>query len=113
MFVYAALVALTVVGFRMVPPGFVPTQDKAYLVSFAQLPEGATLDRTEAVIRKMSDIALKEPGVLEAHQRIVRAGDTRTLVQATTRWCWPAAARAAAPALPDGLLAAIGPLLAA
>ena len=38
-------------------------QDKQYLVSFAQLPEGATLDRTEAVIRKMSDIALKEPGV--------------------------------------------------
>jgi multidrug efflux pump len=66
LFVYAALVALTVVGFRMVPPGFVPTQDKAYLVGFAQLPEGATLDRTEAVIRKMSDIALKQPGVQSA-----------------------------------------------
>jgi len=44
-----------------VPSGFVPTQDKQYLVSFAQLPDGATLDRTERVIREMSDIALKEP----------------------------------------------------
>jgi multidrug efflux pump len=61
--VYGALLVATVVGFRAVPPGFVPIQDKMYLVSFAQLPEGATLDRTESVIRKMSDIAAKEPGV--------------------------------------------------
>ncbi|HEX3665270.1 MAG TPA: multidrug efflux RND transporter permease subunit [Rhizomicrobium sp.] len=66
LFVYAALLGLTYVGFQLVPPGFVPLQDKAYLVSFAQLPEGATLDRTESVIRKMSDIALKEPGVQSA-----------------------------------------------
>src|SRR5271163_1995929 len=64
--VYAILLAATVVIFRMVPPGFVPLQDKQYLVSFAQLPEGATLDRTEKVIREMSDIALKEPGVESA-----------------------------------------------
>ena len=61
--VYGLLLVATVVGFRAVPPGFVPIQDKMYLVSFAQLPEGATLDRTESVIRKMSDIAAKEPGV--------------------------------------------------
>jgi multidrug efflux pump len=61
--VYGVLLVATVVGFRAVPPGFVPLQDKMYLVSFAQLPQGATLDRTEAVIRKMSDIASKEPGV--------------------------------------------------
>ncbi|HEY4124109.1 MAG TPA: efflux RND transporter permease subunit, partial [Rhizomicrobium sp.] len=66
MVVYGGLLALTFVGFQLVPPGFVPTQDKAYLVSFAQLPEGATLDRTEKVIRQMSDIALKEPGVESA-----------------------------------------------
>ena len=64
--VYAALLGLTYVGFQLVPPGFVPTQDKAYLVSFAQLPEGATLDRTEKVIRQMSDVALKDPGVQSA-----------------------------------------------
>jgi len=61
--VYGALLLATVGLFRLVPPGFVPIQDKQYLVSFAQLPQGATLDRTEAVIRKMSDIALKDPAV--------------------------------------------------
>ncbi|HEY3777704.1 MAG TPA: multidrug efflux RND transporter permease subunit [Rhizomicrobium sp.] len=66
MFVYVALLGLTWLGFQLVPPGFVPIQDKQYLVSFAQLPEGATLDRTESVIREMSAIALKEPGVQSA-----------------------------------------------
>src|SRR3981189_1729446 len=64
--VYAGLVGLTILGFSRVPAGFVPTQDKGYLVSFAQLPNGATLDRTEDVIRRMSDIALKHPGVQNA-----------------------------------------------
>ena len=59
---YGGLLAATVVVFRAVPPGFVPLQDKQYLVSFAQLPQGATLDRTEKVIRQMSEIALKDPG---------------------------------------------------
>ena len=61
--VYGGLLASTVFLFRLVPPGFVPLQDKQYLVSFAQLPQGATLDRTEKVIRQMSDIALKDPAV--------------------------------------------------
>ena len=39
-----------------------PAQDKQYLVGFAQLPDGATLDRTEEVIRRMSDIALEAAG---------------------------------------------------
>jgi multidrug efflux pump len=64
--VYAGLVGITILGFSRVPTGFVPTQDKGYLVSFAQLPNGATLDRTEDVIRRMSDIALKHPGVQNA-----------------------------------------------
>ncbi|MDP9127196.1 MAG: efflux RND transporter permease subunit, partial [Pseudomonadota bacterium] len=64
--VYALLLGATYIGFHAVPPGFVPTQDKQYLVSFAQLPDGATLDRTESVIREMSDIALREPGVESA-----------------------------------------------
>jgi multidrug efflux pump len=64
--VYVALLGFAYFGFQHVPPGFVPVQDKQYLVSFAQLPDGATLDRTEEVIRQMSDIALKEPGVESA-----------------------------------------------
>jgi len=64
--VYAGLIGLTILGFSRVPTGFVPTQDKGYLVCLAQLPNGATLDRTEDVIRRMSDIALKHPGVQNA-----------------------------------------------
>ncbi|PKR47318.1 efflux RND transporter permease subunit [Thalassospira povalilytica] len=66
MALYAGLLVLTWQGFQILPTGFVPLQDKQYLVSFAQLPQGATLDRTEDVIREMSDIALKEPGVESA-----------------------------------------------
>jgi hydrophobe/amphiphile efflux-1 (HAE1) family protein len=66
--VYAGLVALTVFGFNKVPHGFVPTQDKQYLVAFAQLPDAATLDRTEKVIREMADIGRKQPGVENAVQ---------------------------------------------
>ncbi|HYW99085.1 MAG TPA: multidrug efflux RND transporter permease subunit [Candidatus Elarobacter sp.] len=64
--VYAGLIGLTILGFSRVPTGFVPTQDKGYLVCLAQLPNGATLDRTEEVIRRMSEIALKHPGVQNA-----------------------------------------------
>ncbi len=64
--VYAGLVFLTGWGFNKVPTGFVPTQDKQYLVAFAQLPDAASLDRTEAVIRRMSDLGLKTPGVQSA-----------------------------------------------
>ncbi|MDM9561215.1 MULTISPECIES: efflux RND transporter permease subunit [Bordetella] len=64
--VYALLLAATVGISYIVPGGFVPAQDKQYLIGFAQLPNGASLDRTEDVIRRMSDIALKEPGVESA-----------------------------------------------
>jgi hydrophobe/amphiphile efflux-1 (HAE1) family protein/NodT family efflux transporter outer membrane factor (OMF) lipoprotein len=64
--VYGGLVALTAWSFNKVPTGFVPTQDKQYLVAFAQLPDAASLDRTESVIRRMSDIGLKQPGVESA-----------------------------------------------
>jgi hydrophobe/amphiphile efflux-1 (HAE1) family protein len=66
--VYVGLVALTLFGFNKVPHGFVPTQDKQYLVAFAQLPDAATLDRTEKVIREMADIGRKQPGVENAVQ---------------------------------------------
>ncbi|MDB5595799.1 MAG: multidrug efflux transporter permease subunit [Hyphomicrobiales bacterium] len=61
--VYVVLLGAAGFLFQAVPGGFVPGQDKQYLVGFAQLPDGATLDRTEEVIRRMSDITLKQPGV--------------------------------------------------
>ncbi|ACA15866.1 transporter, hydrophobe/amphiphile efflux-1 (HAE1) family [Methylobacterium sp. 4-46] len=66
MVLYLVLVGATALLFRQIPGGFVPAQDKQYLVGFAQLPDGATLDRTEEVIRRMSEIALREPGVESA-----------------------------------------------
>ncbi|AXA91230.1 efflux RND transporter permease subunit [Massilia sp. YMA4] len=61
--VYALLTAAGLFMFKAVPPGFVPSQDKQYLIGFAQLPDAASLDRTDAVIRRMSDIAEDIPGV--------------------------------------------------
>ncbi|MCB1552967.1 MAG: efflux RND transporter permease subunit [Xanthomonadales bacterium] len=63
MLMYALLIGLTVFGFTRVPTGFIPTQDKQYLFAAVQLPEGATLPRTEAVIRRMGEMALATPGV--------------------------------------------------
>jgi multidrug efflux pump len=64
--VYLALVGATFGFFKAVPGGFVPGQDKTYLVAFAQLPDAATLDRTEDVIRRMGEIAMAHPGVENA-----------------------------------------------
>jgi hydrophobe/amphiphile efflux-1 (HAE1) family protein len=64
--VYAGLLASTGALFRKIPSGFIPTQDKQYLVAFAQLPDAASLDRTDEVIRRMTEIARKHPGVADA-----------------------------------------------
>ncbi len=63
---YAGLAALAFISFKIVPGGFIPQQDKAYLVGMVQLPDGATLDRTEAVARKVSEIAAHQPGISHA-----------------------------------------------
>ena len=60
---YVLLIVAAFFVFKSVPAGFVPAQDKQYLVGFAQLPDAASLDRTEDVIRRMSDIGLKTEGV--------------------------------------------------
>ncbi|MBQ4849755.1 efflux RND transporter permease subunit [Pseudoalteromonas sp. MMG012] len=61
--VYIALLGSTVKLFDMVPGGFIPAQDKQYLVAIAQLPDAASLDRTEDVVKQMEQIALQVPGV--------------------------------------------------
>ena len=61
--VYLVLGVAALFMFKVVPPGFVPAQDKGYLIGFAQLPDAASLDRTDAVIRRMSTIAKEIPGV--------------------------------------------------
>jgi multidrug efflux pump len=63
MMMYLMLAGVAVLLYGAVPGGFVPLQDKQYLVGFAQLPDGASLDRTDQVIRRMGDISLAQPGV--------------------------------------------------
>src|SRR5262249_36600826 len=61
--VYAGLLALTWGGFKIVPSGFIPTQDSGYLVVFTQLPDGASLERTEKIILRAGDIARTIPNM--------------------------------------------------
>jgi gold/copper resistance efflux pump len=63
LFVYTGLLAITGLGLWHTPQGFVPAQDKYYLVGIIQLPNAASLDRTEDVTRRVSEIALAEHGV--------------------------------------------------
>ncbi|MBI5759053.1 MAG: efflux RND transporter permease subunit, partial [Planctomycetales bacterium] len=60
---YAGLMGLTVLGFRSVPIGFIPEQDKGYLVVAAQLPDGASAERTAAVVQRIDEITRKTEGV--------------------------------------------------
>jgi multidrug efflux pump len=63
--VYAALLLLTWGGFNLVPGGFIPTQDSGYLVVVAQLPDGASLERTQNVLTRAGAIARTIPGVAD------------------------------------------------
>ncbi len=73
--IYVVMLGATVLGFAKVPSGFVPIQDKGYLVNLVQLPNGATLERTEAVVRQMTDIASRS-----------RASATRCSSRAVAEW---------------------------
>ena len=64
--VYLVLVGVTFGLFKAVPSGFVPAQDKQYLIGFAQLPDGATLDRTEDVVHRMGELVKQNPNVEDA-----------------------------------------------
>ncbi|RJF86621.1 multidrug efflux RND transporter permease subunit [Oleomonas cavernae] len=61
--VYAGLIGATVFGFAHVPTGFIPMQDRGYLIAVIQLPPGASLARTDEVLHRASDIARGVPGV--------------------------------------------------
>ncbi|HEX6363652.1 MAG TPA: efflux RND transporter permease subunit, partial [Albitalea sp.] len=60
---YLVVVAAAAWAFKTVPSGFVPAQDKYYLVGIVQLPPGSSLDRTEAVAKEVTRLALEQPGV--------------------------------------------------
>jgi hydrophobe/amphiphile efflux-1 (HAE1) family protein len=61
--IYGGLLGLTYYGFTHVPTGFIPQQDKGYLVVNIQLPDSASLERTIEVTRAVEKIASETPGV--------------------------------------------------
>ncbi len=58
-----ALIAATGYGFSRVPTGFLPIEDQGYLIALVQLPDGASLQRTQQTLDKVYEIARKTPGV--------------------------------------------------
>ena len=61
--VYVGLIAVAGLEFYKTPTGFIPEQDQGYLINIIQLPPGATLDRTEDVVRRATDIILGTKGI--------------------------------------------------
>ena len=64
--VYAGLIGLTGLQFARAPTGFIPQQDQGYLINIVQLPPGASLARTDEVVRRATKIVLDTPGVAHA-----------------------------------------------
>jgi multidrug efflux pump len=60
--VFVVLLAFTAFAFQVVPRGFIPQQDQGYAIVIIELPKGASLARTDAVVRRASEIVLRTPG---------------------------------------------------
>ncbi len=77
LFVYAGLIAATYFMFRQVPTGFVPQQDQGYLIVAIQLPDSASLERTDAVVKRVATLCRETPGIRNAVQFAGFSGATR------------------------------------
>ncbi len=66
MAIFAALAAVAVWGFQSLPTGFIPTEDQGYFFAVAQLPEAASLERTDELSRKLTEAFVSAPGVANA-----------------------------------------------
>lgn len=64
--VYVGLIGLAGAQFARAPSGFIPEQDQSYLITIEQLPPGAALNRTEDVVKQVSDILIHTPGITHA-----------------------------------------------
>ena len=63
---YAGLIGLTYLQFARTPSGFIPPLDRGYFITAITLPPGSSLERTDRVVRKASEILLSRPGVAHA-----------------------------------------------
>jgi multidrug efflux pump len=75
--VYALLLGFTYYAFTKVPVGFIPPVDQGYGIVAIQLPDGASLERTDAVVKEVTRLALETPGVLDAVAFTGFSGATR------------------------------------
>ncbi|WP_164100951.1 multidrug efflux RND transporter permease subunit [Candidatus Laterigemmans baculatus] len=76
--IYAGLLGMTWFAFNRVPMGFIPDQDQGYFIISLELPSAASLDRTDAVAKKVRDVALNTPGVGHAVSVVGFSGATRS-----------------------------------
>ncbi len=77
--VFVVMIGLTVFAFQRVPGGFIPDQDQGYVIVAIELPKGASLERTDEVVRRVTDISLKTPGAYRAVGFAGFSGATRTV----------------------------------
>ncbi len=75
--VFLGLLGLTYWAFQTVPSGFIPPQDQGYLIVAIQLPDGASLNRTDAVVERVTEISLDTPGISNAVAFTGFSGATR------------------------------------
>ena len=80
---YAGLIGLAAFGFTRVPTGFIPPQDRGYVIIALQLPGGASLSRTDEVVQKVRDIALETPGIANVVSFAGFSGATQTISSST------------------------------
>jgi len=78
LFIYAGLIALTAQQFQKTPTGFIPQQDQGYMITVFQLPPGASLTRTDEVIRHATALLMDMPEVAHAAGFAGFNGATRT-----------------------------------
>ena len=64
--VYVGLVFFAYRIFRVVPTGFIPTQDQGYLLVNVQMPDASSIERTDGVMKQLTDLAMKTPGIQDA-----------------------------------------------
>ncbi|TLD71105.1 multidrug efflux RND transporter permease subunit [Phragmitibacter flavus] len=62
-FLYGGLIALAFYAFKKVPTGFIPQQDMGYFMTVIQLPDGASFERTDEIVRRVDDLARSTPGI--------------------------------------------------
>jgi hydrophobe/amphiphile efflux-1 (HAE1) family protein len=87
--VYAALILLTGALFWSTPAGFIPAQDQGYFLTVVQLPPGSSLERTDAVMRKVAARILPVPGILGSVMLAGFDGPTQTLGPSTAAAYFP------------------------